>query len=156
MQLFLSTYVNKVDRKGRVSVPAHWRAHLANQPFQGAVVFPSFAEDCLEGMGTDHLAALVEGINEFDQFSDEQSDLADAIFAESRQLPFDTEGRIVLPEDFLDYARITTHAAFIGRGQTFQIWEPAAAEEKIRAARTRLREKKLTLRIPRPNRGDTA
>ena len=42
--MFLSTYVNKVDRKGRVSVPATFRASLAaeTQRFPGVIVFPSY------------------------------------------------------------------------------------------------------------------
>ena len=42
MALFLDTFVNKLDRKGRVSVPAAYRQQLASQPFQGIIALPSF------------------------------------------------------------------------------------------------------------------
>jgi len=55
---------------------------------------------------------------------DEQQSLATLILARSQRLPFDPEGRIVLPEKFTAYAHITESAAFVGLGPTFQIWEP--------------------------------
>ena len=45
VELFFSTFVNKVDRKGRVSVPATFRAAVADQSFPGIIVFPSFKYD---------------------------------------------------------------------------------------------------------------
>ena len=50
--------------------------------------------------------------------------LATLILARSQRLPFDPEGRIVLPEKFTAHAHITESAAFVGLGPTFQIWEP--------------------------------
>lgn len=143
MSLFLSTFVNKVDRKGRVSVPASWRARLSSQPYQGIVVFPSFTgQPCLEGMDMSRVETLAENMDQFDVFSTEQDDRATLIFAESRELPFDPEGRITLPADLLEQAGIDTHAAFVGLAKRFQIWEPAAyeamrAEVKARAVQTR-------------------
>ena len=40
MALFLDTFVNKIDRKGRVSVPATFRAALDGQAFHGIVALP--------------------------------------------------------------------------------------------------------------------
>lgn len=142
MTLFVSTIVNKVDRKGRVSVPAQWRAALASQSFAGVVCFPSFTHGCLEGMGMDRLEKMAESLDRLDMFSVEQDDMTQLIFAAARQLSFDTEGRILLPEDFLAHAGISESAAFVGRGRTFQIWEPdaqraAMADSMRRASATR-------------------
>jgi MraZ protein len=148
LNLFLSTFTNKVDRKGRVSVPATFRAALASQSFAGIVCFPSFTSSCLEGMGIDRLETLSAGMDQFDAFSAEQDDMARLVFAQSRQLAWDPEGRIMLPEDFLQFSGITTHAAFVGMGKTFQIWEPGALDAAMRAARERAAEKRPTLRVP--------
>ncbi len=121
--LFMSTYVNKVDRKGRVSVPATFRAAVAGQSFAGIVAFPSFESEALEATGIERMEAISAGLDELEQ-PEEQQRLATLILARSQQLPFDTEGRIVLPENLVSHANITESAAFVGLGPTFQIWEP--------------------------------
>lgn len=142
MRLFLSTFVNKVDRKGRVSVPATFRTALSDQPFQGVVAYRSFTAGCIEGCGMDFMERLSDSTQQFAAFSPEQEDLSSLIFADARQLGWDTEGRILLPEDLIGHAGITETAAFVGKGQTFQIWEPVAykaveAEIRARAAQAR-------------------
>jgi MraZ protein len=121
--LFMSTYVNKVDRKGRVSVPATFRTAIADQSFDGIVAFPSLDYEALEATGIDRMEAVSAGLDEIEQ-PDEQQSLATLILARSQRLPFDPEGRIVLPEKFAAHAHITESAAFVGLGPSFQIWEP--------------------------------
>lgn len=136
MGLFLSTFVNKVDKKGRVSVPATFRATLAQQTFTGIVAYRSFTAPCIEGCGMDFMQRLSDSTQDFAAFSPEQEDLSALIFADARQLAWDPEGRILLPEDVMEHAGITEAAAFVGKGQTFQIWQPEsykAVEAEIRA-----------------------
>jgi MraZ protein len=143
MKLFVSTFTNKVDRKGRVSVPASFRAALANQVPQGIVVYPSFTSAAIEGCGSDFLVQLADSTTaSFDLFSAEQDDINTLIFSSSHQLAWDPEGRVLLPEEILAHANITEQAAFVGKGHTFQIWEPEAfkahtAEARRRALETR-------------------
>ncbi len=136
MALFLSTFVNRIDKKGRTSVPATFRAALAAQTFQGIIAYRSFTNACVEGCGMDFMERLSDGAQSFDAFSAEQEDLSALIFADARQLPWDPEGRINLPEDILAHAGISEAVAFVGKGQTFQIWQPEAykaVEADIRA-----------------------
>lgn len=151
MALFLSTFVNAIDRKGRVSVPAPFRAALGNQ--NGIVVFRSYKATALEGAGLDLMERLSAGLDRLELFSDDRDDLAATIFADCHQLPLDGEGRVMLPKDLLGHADITSAAAFVGRGPTFQIWEPAAFERHQTEARARSRERKLTLKLDPPPAG---
>ncbi|MBV8121131.1 MAG: division/cell wall cluster transcriptional repressor MraZ, partial [Alphaproteobacteria bacterium] len=121
--MFLSTYVNKVDRKGRVSVPATFRASLSVHRFPGIVVFPSYKYPALEANSLEWMEELVARLDMLDKFSDEHENL-EMLFASSRELPFDTEGRIALPPEFAEYASIIDAVAFVGVGQNFQLWEP--------------------------------
>jgi MraZ protein len=144
---FLSTYVNKVDRKGRVSVPAPFRAALAADPFQGIIAYPSMTDSALDAFGR----ATLEELNrrrldrtmehgDFEQALLGGGDsLVDTIMALAHELPFDGEGRIVLPASLAEAARITDRAAFVGRGPRFQIWAPELFEEHQRDAVAALR-----------------
>src|SRR5215469_621537 len=123
VELFLSTFVNKVDRKGRVSVPATFRAAVADQSFPGIVVFPSFKYTALDASGIKRMEEMSERLNTLDEFSEEHENLS-MLFPAAQPLPFDTEGRIVLPEKLSVYAHLSDSAAFVGLGKSFQIWQP--------------------------------
>jgi MraZ protein len=127
VELFLSTYVNKVDRKGRVSVPATFRAALAKQSFPGIVAFPTPSNKykALDGYGMSRIEEIVARMDELPLFSDERENF-ESLLADSHQLPFDTEGRIILPSELVEHAGITDSVAFVGLGRNFQMWAPAA------------------------------
>jgi MraZ protein len=137
--MFLSTYVNKVDRKGRVSVPATFRTTLAAQRFPGIVVFPSFKYPALEANSLEWMEELANRLDTLDKFSDEHENL-EMLFALSRELPFDTEGRIALPSDLAEHAAITDSVAFVGVGRSFQLWEPTRFAEHMANLRERARQ----------------
>ncbi len=145
MPLFLSTFQNKVDRKGRLSVPAPFRAALAEQAFQGVVLFKAHAQTCLEGFDFNTMEELGARVDHFDLFSNEQDDLAATIFGAAVQLPFDGEGRITLPEDLIAFASLSENAALVGMGRKFQIWNPANWEARRDAARKNVVKQGLTL-----------
>lgn len=138
MALFLSTYVNRVDRKGRVSVPASFRATLAIQSFAGIVAYRSFLGPVIEASGIDRMTKFSEELETLDEDSDRYQFIG-SILADARQLAFDGEGRIILPPDLAEHAGIGEEAAFIGQGKFFHIREPQAArthvEETIRRRR---------------------
>lgn len=154
MGLFLSTFVNKVDKKGRVSVPATFRSALAQQSFQGIVTYRSFTSACVEGCGMDFMERLSASAQDIAAFSTEQEDLSALIFADARQLAWDPEGRIVLPEDVMAHAGITDLAAFVGKGHTFQIWEPQAYKALEAEIRARALKNRPTLPLKKPQVGD--
>ncbi|MSP20386.1 MAG: division/cell wall cluster transcriptional repressor MraZ [Alphaproteobacteria bacterium] len=146
--MLLSTTVNKVDKKGRVSVPASFRTLLTAQGFNGVVVFRSISHPALEGWGIEQMEGLAKGIEAFNPFSEKRDDFAFSILADAAQLPFDPEGRILLPEKFLAHAKISENAAFVGRGKSFQIWDPGTFDALQDEARARAREGKEELKLP--------
>ena len=152
MELFLSTYTNKVDRKGRVSVPATFRSTLATHREPNLVVlFPSFRLPALDGSGGNYVEEMNERLETLGQFSDEHENLSQ-LFAEAHPLTVDGEGRIVLPETLKEHASITTDVAFVGLGAMFQIWEPGRYAEHRATVRDRSRRQGTTL----PPRGGSA
>lgn len=151
MSLFIGTFVNKIDKKGRVSVPATFRAALSNQSFQGIIAFRSYKVQALEACGMDRMELLSKSLDNLDVFSQDQDDLTAALFADSHQIPFDGEGRIMVPQDLLDYAKVAEQAAFVGRGKTFQIWMPEDFKRYQEETRQRLHQNKPLFKI---NSGD--
>lgn len=148
---FISTYENKVDRKGRVSVPAAYRSALGTEAYQGVIAYPSFTDPVIEAFGRSTLEELnrrrldqsLDG-GDFTQALVGKSDdgLVETIMAISSELPFDGEGRIILPARLAEHAGITDRATFVGRGTRFQIWAPETYEKhqaaEVEALRARL------------------
>jgi len=144
--MFLSTYTNKVDKKGRVSVPARYRAILSGESFNGVILFPSFVGPAIEACGMAFMERLQADLGEFDPFSEAHDDLALAIMSDSHELSWDSEGRILLPPVLLGHAGISDAATFVGAGERFQIWQPAAAEARKRETRARAQQHRGLLR----------
>lgn len=150
MALFLSSHTNKLDKKGRISVPSSFRAELAQEAFQGVVLFRSNAHACLEGFTWSYMREISERLDDFNLFSSEQDDLATSIFGSAIQLSIDGDGRIILPQDLIDFASLEDRASFVGMGTKFQIWNPKSFDARQAQARDVVKKESLT--IPKNNR----
>ncbi len=148
--MFIGTFENKIDRKGRVSVPYSFRQVLNTQTFNGIVAFASYREDAIEACGYDFLERINESMETLDLFSKEHDDLATSILGNSHSLTFDPEGRIGMPAELRESAGITDRAAFVGKGPLFQIWEPDALRQHMAEARARAKAEGRSLSLRKP------
>jgi len=151
MTQFKGTHTVRRDGKGRVSIPAAFRAVLKGDhpvtPFpNGAVVLrPSHKHSCVEGWHPAAFEAQSSQIQQLPRFSDEEDDLALALYSDAVDAEPDKEGRIVLPRELADHAGLGEEVTFVGAGSHFQIWEPGAAQRRIAEARERARVLRMTL-----------
>ncbi|MBO4626004.1 MAG: division/cell wall cluster transcriptional repressor MraZ [Alphaproteobacteria bacterium] len=139
MSLFLSSYENRLDTKGRISVPASFRAAIATDTFAGVVLYRSFTNKCIEGLSMGRMEQLASATDKMGVFDGKLDDLSAMLFADARPLTFDVTGRIVIPADLLAHAGITDRAVFVGRGLSFQIWNPDEFAKMQNGALSRLR-----------------
>jgi MraZ protein len=145
MDRFVATYTMRLDAKGRVSIPASFRAVLARDGFEGLYCQPSPGHPALDAGGNALIQEIEALINRFPPYSEERDDLAAALYGQSEILKIDTEGRIVLTERLKTLTNINEQVAFVGLGHKFQIWEPERfytfleeASEKVQALRRQL------------------
>ena len=130
--MFLSTYVNRLDKKGRVSVPATFRSYLSNLGYNGVICYPSFNNQSIEAWPQDRIEKISNTIDSLNPFEEKRDFFATSILSESINLQFDSEGRISLTPKLLKHSKIKNSILFVGQGKTFQIWEPTTFE-KFRA-----------------------
>jgi len=134
--MFLSTFENKLDKKGRVSVPASFRSYLSNLGYNGVICYPSFNNNCIEAWPQDRIEKISNAIDSLNPFEENKDYFATSILSESTDLQFDSEGRILITSKLLKHAKIKNFMLFVGQGKTFQIWEPSNYEKfKVTAKR---------------------
>ena len=122
--MFLSSYENRIDKKGRVSVPATFRSHLNSMGYNGFISYPSFNYSALEGCSQDRIEKLSNTIELSQPIRRKRDFFATSVLSESENLQFDTEGRVSISINLLNHAKIKNNLLFVGLGKTFQIWEP--------------------------------
>ena len=143
----MDTVFNKVDSKGRVSLPADYRA-IVKELGSEIVCYRSLVSPCREGCAEDlleKLAAEIEDSNDF--FSQTQDDLTNLIFGDAKRFMFDSTGRIVLTDKLLKHAGIKDVAVFVGKGRKFQIWSPENWEKEEARIRAEVLKKRPVLNM---------
>jgi len=145
MDRFVSHHVLRLDAKGRVSVPASFRAVLARDGFDGLYCHPALDRPALDAGGNALLAEIEALISGFPPYSEQREQFSLALYGTSETLKIDGEGRVMLSETLKMHAGITDAVTFVGLGHKFRIWEPgrfraelAEATEKVRAFKAEL------------------
>ena len=144
--MFLSTYENKLDKKGRVSVPASFRSYLSNLGYNGIICYPSFNNQSIEAWPQDRIEKISNSIDSLNPFEEKRDFFATSILSESTNLQFDTEGRVSLTQKLLKHAKIKNNILFVGQGKTFQIWEPTNFEKFKSIARKKANLNRASLK----------
>ena len=144
--MFLSNYENKIDKKGRVSVPATFRAYLNSMGYNGFISYPSFSHSALEGCSQDRIEKLSNTIDSLNPFEEKRDFFATSVLSESENLQFDTEGRVSISEKLLNHAKISNNILFVGLGKTFQVWSPKNFEKFKSFAKKKALQSRSTLK----------
>ena len=152
--MFLSSYENNIDKKGRVSVPASFRSFLSSQGYNGFISYPSFSNQALECCTQDRIEMLSNSIDTLNPFEEKRDYFATAILSDSSNLLFDTEGRVSISEKLLNHAKIKNNVLFIGLGKTFQIWEPRNFEKFKAFARKKAFQNRSNLKWENKQKGE--
>lgn len=145
MERFVSSYGFRLDAKGRVSIPAPFRAVLLRDGFEGLYVHPSLEAQALDAGGHGLLAEIDQLIGNLAPFSDERDHFSTALYGLSEILKLDSEGRVILTETLKVYAGIRDAVTFVGLGHKFQIWEPDRFAAHLSDARAKVKALKKEL-----------
>tara|TARA_Y100001970_G_scaffold10313_1_gene12178 strand:- start:750 stop:1217 length:468 start_codon:yes stop_codon:yes gene_type:complete len=146
MELFVSTVINKIDKKGRVTLPSIFRNALPTDHKNEIILSRSLRNNTIDGLSVLRVNEIALRINNLDFFSEEHEDFATSIFSEMIPTNVDKEGRFLIPEKLKTHAKIKDEVVFIGQGNYFQIANTKVAENLQIRSRERLNLNKKTLR----------
>ena len=143
MNRFLSNAVNRIDAKGRVSVPAHFRSVLQQRGYSELYAIRELDVPALNVGGMDLLDRYEARIAQEDPFLQTAEDMSFFVHGDGAFLKLDQDGRITVTDFIRDHTGISTEVAFVGRGDFFQMWEPSRLRDhgaEVRARLSRLRQ----------------
>jgi MraZ protein len=140
MNRFVSHYTLRLDSKGRVSIPAPYRAVLNRDGFDGLYCYPALDRPAIDAGGNALMGEIESLIAQFAPFSDQREQFATALFGTSDTLKLDGEGRVNLTEPLKAHAGIKDAVSFVGLGHKFQIWEPGRFRTELAEATDKVRE----------------
>ena len=143
MGRFLSHATNRIDSKGRVSVPAAFRSVMAQSNIQDLYCFQDFVFPAISVGGSELLERFERQIAAGDPFSPEANEMSLLIHGGGVFMKLDSEGRLPVTDFIRDYTGITTDVTFVGRADHFQLWAPQTFEATQAAAREEFRMRGL-------------
>ncbi len=138
MDRFVSNTINRVDKKGRVSIPANFRTVLTGQT--SIHILLSVENPVVEAGGPLFMETNLQRLSLMDPFSEEYEMWSFHLLGEADEIKLDGEGRIILTDNIRAHTGITDHVAFVGRGHFFQLWEPEQFARYREKARMKVRE----------------
>ena len=164
---FVGRQVHRLDSKGRVAVPASIRNAVWRDVNPGIVLFPDtdMNVEFVHGSGVEGYRAIAaafglplpiapapgrgggSGIGteatrtmRANPFAKRNQVLGRGQWSVAEFLPFDKEGRVVLPPAVLSRCHLENAVCFVGCNETFQVWNPARLEAAVESERTVLEQ----------------
>lgn len=118
--MFLGEYVHALDEKGRLTVPAKFRAYL-----ERGLVITRGLDGCLFVFTQDDWLELTNKLKEKLPFTQKSArDLSRFFYSGATDTMADRQGRILIPPFLRTYADLTSDVVIIGSNTRFELWNP--------------------------------
>ncbi len=165
VKYFVGTYENKIDSKGRISLPAPFRdiisghttspiantktsAETKNVLHKEFYIFKSPTNKTLEAGGYDLMQYIATSIEEQAPMFSKVEDTLSYIMESAKLITFDSTGRFTIPLELSEFAEITNCATFVGKARRFQIWKDENYKQKSLNSRLKFAESNLSIKKP--------
>lgn len=118
--MFAGSYALTIDDKGRMAIPARFRAQIADE-FSSQLFITRSHHPCLEIYPAPAFHAVAAQIKTMDDRP--KADLLNRIFIGSAvETEMDKQGRVLLPQLLRKLARLDSDAMLVGQIDRFDIW----------------------------------
>lgn len=141
MNRFLSSATNKIDAKGRVSVPSPFRSVLSSAGIEELYCFQDLHYPAICIGGPDLLARFERRLQDMDPFALEWNRMSLLVHGGGVFMKLDSEGRLMVTEFIRSYTGIENEVTFVGRAEYFQLWRPDVFSDAQKTAREELRKR---------------
>ncbi len=119
--MFLGSYNNKIDKKGRLAIPFQYR----NQLTDSAVICRDiYGKECLCLYPEDAWEKFTEKVNAMPSVVG--NELKRYLYSGSCNVEFDAQGRVLIPAKLREHAHLESAVAVIGMGERLELWNADA------------------------------
>ena len=136
MQHFIGSYECKADTKGRIMLPAALKKQLSNHLNKSFVIKRAVFNTCLELYPLDQWQGLMEKVNKLNRFNKKNNDFIRRFTAGVKLLEIDTTGRLLIPKDLTNHAKISKEVVVSSVVNILEIWDKNLYEKAIDEATT--------------------
>ena len=136
MQHFIGTYECKADAKGRIMLPAALKKQLSNHLNKSFVIKRAVFNNCLELYPLDQWEGLMEKVNKLNRFNKKNNDFIRRFTAGVKLLEIDATGRLLIPKDLTNHAKISKEVVVSSVVNILEIWDKDLYEKAIDEATT--------------------
>ena len=136
MQHFIGSYECKADIKGRIMLPAALKRQLNNSLDKGFVIKRAVFNKCLEVYPLNQWDNLMDRVNKLNRFSKKNNDFIRRFTAGVKFVEIDATGRVLIPKDLTNYAKISKEVVVSSVVNILEIWDKTLYEKAIDEAAT--------------------
>ncbi len=122
--MFLGEYQHTLDAKGRVSLPARFRAEMT-----GKIVVAKGLDECLYVYPADEYVKFQDSLLEGSDFDPRKRQLRRFFMAGASETELDSAGRVSIPVNLREHAGLDRDVVITGNGDRIEIWDTKAWSE---------------------------
>ena len=136
LNYLIGTYECTIDVKGRIMIPNALRKQLAPIVKNGFVLKRAVFQQCLELYPISKWEELISKVNSLNRFKKKNNDFIRRFTAGVRLLDIDATGRILIPKNLINHAKIKKEVVVSSVVNILEIWDKTFYEKSIDEATT--------------------
>jgi MraZ protein len=118
-------FFHNVDAKGRLSIPAKFRDSLGS-----TIVIGVNPDGCLNVYSLEEWELFIDSVKEQADRSTKEGRMVLRYFtSQAATCDFDSQGRIIIPNNLREHAGISKEVVVIGNGERAEVWDKNRYEE---------------------------
>ena len=119
---FTGEYINLVDQKNRLSIPAKFRNALGSANDQTFVLSKGF-DECLLLYPLNEWKIVEEQLSSLSSIKNKNRNFIRKITRHANYVKYDSQGRVQIPEVLLEYANLSKNIMVIGVIKKIELWD---------------------------------
>ena len=128
--VFVNSYTHYLDSKKRLTIPAVWR-EMVGAPRQ-LFVLQGVNDQCLCVYPAQELLRRMERLRNLSIADDQGRQFARALASRAELVPWDSQGRIRVKDELLEYAGLVNEVVLSGTFDGFELWSPERWQQRMK------------------------
>jgi len=124
--VFVNHYRHSLDPKKRLTIPSGWRAQVGDP--KSLYVLPDVRQKCLCVFPAGEMVRRLEKMRRHSIADDTARRFARVLGSKSDLVSWDSQGRIRIKDELLQFAELTERVTLVGAIDMFELWNPERFE----------------------------